>query len=124
LTVVVDSNIAIAALIKNGIVRSTVFKRPGFWITPESCFDEIWEHRDVWNRNHLPDREPKSILDDFVEDYVILISRDVYADKIGDATHLVDDKDDVGGLRVSYFSKSNGLSHSPFLCSSKSVSQT
>ena len=70
MTIIVDSNVLIAALIKPGIVRQIIPSNPGEWLVPEDIFEEVWEHREVWNRNDLPEFELHEILDMLSEDYM------------------------------------------------------
>lgn len=84
----------IAALIKPGIVRAMVIGNPGEWLVPEAIFEEVWEHRDAWNRNNLPDPQLHDILDILSEDFVIVVSERVYRNYTTAATKLVSDSDD------------------------------
>jgi predicted nucleic acid-binding protein len=94
MTVILDSNVLIAALIKPGIVRATVIGHPGEWLVPEAIFDEAWEHRDVWNRNRLPDTELHAVLSLLSDGFVDIVSENVYRPKEAAARRLVSDADD------------------------------
>jgi len=94
MTIILDSNVLIAALIKPGIVRAIVLGNPGEWLVPETIFEEVWEHRDAWNRNKLPDTELHDILDMLSEDFVNIVSDRVYRDHTTTARKLVSDPDD------------------------------
>lgn len=94
MNIILDSNVLIAALIKPGIVRATVVAHPGEWLVPEAIFEEVWEHRDVWNRNRLPDTELHAILESLSDGFVDVVSETVYRPKETAARRLVSDADD------------------------------
>ena len=94
MTIILDSNVLIAALIKPGIARMLVIGNPGEWLVPEAIFEEVWEHRDVWNRNRLPEAELHGILDMLSEDFVNIVSDRVYRDRAPTARGLVSDTED------------------------------
>lgn len=109
MTVIVDTNIVIAALIKEGIVRRIIAGNPGIWVMPDTCFEEIWEHRDKWNRSNISDDELREILDDFVEDFVILVSDEVYGSKMEMAEKLVNDNDDAPIVALCLAVENDGI---------------
>ena len=41
MTVIIDTNVLIAMLIKRGIVRELLINNPGEFITPDWCFEEL-----------------------------------------------------------------------------------
>lgn len=94
MTIILDSNVLIAALIKPGIVRAIVIGNPGEWLVPEAVFEEVWEHREVWNRNDLPDSELHATLDMLSEDFVNIVSERIYRGQEAAAKSLVSDIDD------------------------------
>jgi len=94
MTVILDSNVIIAALIKPGIVRKIIIDNPGEWLAPEAIFEEVWEHREVWNRNKLPEAELHGILAMLSEDFVNIVSERVYRDHEPVAKGLVADIED------------------------------
>jgi predicted nucleic acid-binding protein len=94
MTIILDSNVLIAALIKPGIVRAIVIGNPGEWLVPEAIFEEVWEHRIVWNRRGLPDTDLHGILDMLSEDFINIVSDRVYSGQASIARHLVTDPED------------------------------
>ena len=94
MTIIIDANVLIAALIKDGIVRKTIIDHPGEWIVPAAMFDEVWEHRSAWNKNKLHDKELRDVLNSLIEDFVIVIADSVYHDHASRAKQLVSDIDD------------------------------
>ncbi|HMB44687.1 MAG TPA: hypothetical protein VKL21_02585, partial [Candidatus Methanoperedens sp.] len=58
------TNVLLAFLLTNGITRRIIVENPEVFMSPEYCFDELWEHRDRWNKNHLPDSELIEVVND------------------------------------------------------------
>jgi len=94
MTVILDSNVLIAALIKPGIVREIVIADPGEWLIPEAIFEEVWEHRDAWNRNKLPESALHAILATLSENFVNIVSERVYRECASVARSVVSDVED------------------------------
>ncbi len=69
--IVIDTNILLAFLLTNGITRRIVTENPDIFMSPEHCFEELWEHRDRWNKNKLPDSELLEIVNDVKRLFVI-----------------------------------------------------
>lgn len=84
-----------AALIKDGIVRKLVIENGGEFITPEWCYQEIEEHKEVWNRNNYPDEKLNSIIKDFKEKYVFPMNKELYLKKLKEASKIIGDQDDA-----------------------------
>jgi len=57
LSIVIDTNVIVASLIRKGIVRELLVGHRGVFMTPESCIDEVWERRGAWNRRQVLDAE-------------------------------------------------------------------
>ncbi|MFA5772348.1 MAG: PIN domain-containing protein [Thermoplasmata archaeon] len=109
MTVIVDTNVVIAALIKDGVVRRILVGNPGAWVMPDTCFEEIWRHRGRWNRHNVGDNELKTILDEFVEDYVFLLSSEVYNEKMSAAEKLSIDQDDAPVIALALSVENEGI---------------
>ncbi len=95
MTIVLDTNVIVAALIQRGIVRELLLAHPHAFLTPEACIAEIWEHREEWNRRGLPDPVLREALDLLTDGFVTVVSREVYREKEGEARALIRDPDDV-----------------------------
>ena len=95
MTIIIDTNVLIAMLIKQGIVREIIINNPGVFITPEWCFAELWEHRTVWNKRDLNDSELKDILEDLKEHYILSVPEDDYIAFEKEASELINDPDDI-----------------------------
>jgi predicted nucleic acid-binding protein len=92
--IIVDTNVLLAFLLTNGITRRIIAANPDVFISPEYCFEELWEHRNRWNKNKLSDSELLDIINDVKRLFVIAVSPDVYNPHIAEAEKLIDDKDD------------------------------
>jgi predicted nucleic acid-binding protein len=95
LTLIVDTNVLVAALIQRGIVRELVLSHAGEFLTPDSCVEEVWDNRGDWNRKGIPDPTVRAAIDVLTEDFVSVVPRSVYVDKEGEASTLIRDPDDV-----------------------------
>ena len=93
--IIVDTNVIMAFLLTKGITHQVIAAHKDVFITPEYCFEEIWEHREVWNKRKLSDTELKEIIDDVKQLFIYPVSDDVFKDKLDSASKLIDDPDDV-----------------------------
>ncbi len=48
--IIIDTNVLLAFILTNGITRRIIVENPEVFMSPEYCFDELWEHRDRWNK--------------------------------------------------------------------------
>lgn len=108
MSITVDANIIMAALVKAGVVRSIVTSHPKAWVMPVMCRNEVWRHRDRWNRNRLDDGRLAGILHDLLE-CVEIVSAASYACKIEEAATLVRDQDDAEVLALAMARENIGL---------------
>jgi predicted nucleic acid-binding protein len=109
LTVIIDTNVLIAMLIKRGIVRELIINNPGEFITPDWCFEELWEHRNVWNRNELDDNELLNILKELRGYYILVVPKDDYVKFEKDASKIIRDKDDIPILALALAVDNKGI---------------
>jgi len=93
--IIIDTNVLLSFLLTNGITRRIIAENPDVFITPEYCFEELWEHRDRWNKNALPDSELLNIVNDVKRLFVMAVPCDVYDPYISDGEKLTDDKEDA-----------------------------
>lgn len=75
LTIIVDTNVIISALMTKGVVRELIVYNPGEFITPDWCYREVIKHQSVWNKNKLGTREVESILQDLMNFFIYPIRR-------------------------------------------------
>lgn len=95
MTIIVDTNVLVAALIQRGIVRELVLGHPSEFLTPETCVEEVWNNREDWNRKGVPGPIVREAIDILVEDFVSVVPRSVYRVVEEEATKLIRDPDDV-----------------------------
>jgi len=93
--IIIDTNVLLAFLLTNGITRRIIVEHSDVFMTPEHCYEELWEHRDRWNTNKLQDSELLGIVSDVKRLFVIAISSDIYGQYIKESEKLTDDKDDA-----------------------------
>ena len=93
--IILDANVIMAFLLTKGITRQIIASHKDVFITPEYCFGEIWEHKEVWNKRGLPDGGLKEIMDDVKRFLIYPIHEAVYEDKLEEASKLIKDPDDV-----------------------------
>ncbi len=93
--IIVDTNVIMAFLLTKGITHQAISNQKDVFITPEHCFEEIWEHRYVWNKHGLSEDDLKGILDDIKRLFIYSVSDDVYNEKLQEASKLISDPDDV-----------------------------
>ena len=93
--IIIDTNVLLSFLLTNGITRRIITENPGVFITSEYCFEELWEHRDRWNKKDLLDSELREVINDVKRLFVMVVSPDVYNAYISDGEELTDDKEDA-----------------------------
>ena len=108
MTVVVDTNVLIAMLIKKGVVREVIINNPGEFITPEWCFEELWKHRDVWNKKNQSEEELKYILSR-LKRYIIIMDEKTYNNKLEEARKLIIDIDDAPLIALALSVENEGI---------------
>jgi len=101
MTIIIDTNVIISALISKGVVRELVVYNPGEFITPDWCFQEVLEHQSAWNRNGRGVKEVGSIIQDLKDHFIIPIPKTEYQKKMRTASSLIDDPDDVPILALA-----------------------
>ena len=93
--IILDTNVIMSFLLTKGITHQIIASHKDVFITPEYCFEEIWEHKNVWNKKKLPDNELMEILDGIKQHFIYPVSCEVYEDKLKEASNLIEDPDDV-----------------------------
>ena len=109
MTIISDTNVLIAMLIKPGIVRKLIINNPGEFITPEWNYFELWEHRDVWNRARLNDDELFDIVQEIKQYYVLEVPEEVYIEFMEEASEYITDKDDIPTLALALAVDNEGI---------------
>ncbi len=107
--IIVDTNVLLAFLLTNGITRRIIVENPDVFMSPEYCFEELWEHRDRWNKNKLPDGELLEIFNDVKRFFVMAISPEVYNPYLDEAQKFIEDKDDVPIVALALSADNEGI---------------
>lgn len=93
--IIIDTNVLLAFLLTDGITRRIIVENPDVFMSPEHCFEELWEHRDRWNKNMLKDSELLEIVNDVKSLFVMPVPPEVYNLYMPEAEKLIDDRDDI-----------------------------
>ena len=109
MTIVTDTNVLIAMLIKSGIVRKVIVNNPGKFIAPDWNYLELWEHRDVWNRADLGDEELFDLVQEIRRYYVLEVPKEAYIDFVEESSGYIADKDDVPTLALALAVDNEGI---------------
>ena len=105
--IVVDTNIIIAALIKNSISRKILLDKEINFICPEESLIEIKNHKaEIQEKAILSDEEFEIILSIIFEN-ITIISKEEYIQLIPETISLIDDKKDVPFLALAIAKKAD-----------------
>ena len=107
--IIIDTNVLLSFLLTNGITRRIITENPAVFITPEYCFEELWEHRDRWNKKDLSDSELREIINNVKRLFVMVVSPDVYNAYISEGEELTDDKEDAPIIALALFVDNEGI---------------
>jgi predicted nucleic acid-binding protein len=107
--IIVDTNVLLAFLLTDGITRQIIAENPDVFMSPEHCFEELWEHRDRWNKKKLQDSELLEIVNDVKRLFVRAVSPDAYNPYIPEAEELTDDKDDAPVIALALSADNEGI---------------
>ena len=107
--IIIDTNVLLSFLLTDGITRKVIASNPDVFMSPEHCFKELWEHRDCWNKNKLPDNELLEITGDVKRLFVMAIPPEVYEPYIPEAEKLTDDKDDSPVIALALSADNEGI---------------
>jgi predicted nucleic acid-binding protein len=92
--IIVDTNVILSALLTKGITKAVLTAHKGVFMTPQFCFDELWSHRDVWNKNNQPEKEQQYILLR-LKRYIKVVDENIYTNNLEEAKKLMIDPDDT-----------------------------
>ena len=109
MSIVLDTNVIVAALIQKGIVRELILDHPGAFSTPEACIDEVWENREAWNRRQVAEAIVREALAFLSEDFITVVPRSVYREKEAEAAALIRDPDDVPVVALALSVDNEGI---------------
>lgn len=106
--IIVDTNVILSALLTEGITKVVLTAYKDVYITPQSCFDELWKHRDVWNKNNKPEEELHNILSR-LKRYIMIVNEKIYKDKIERSRKLIIDLDDAPLIALALSIDNEGI---------------
>lgn len=107
--IIIDTNVLLAFLLTDGITRKIITENPEIFMSPEHCYDELWEHRNRWNNNRLQDNELLEIIADVKRLFVMVISSEIYNPYILQAEKLTVDKDDAPVIALALSIDNEGI---------------
>ena len=107
--IIIDTNVLLAFLLTNGITRRIIVENPEVFMSPEYCFDELWEHRDRWNKNDLMDSELIEVVNDVKRLFVMAVSPNLYNSYISEGEKLTDDKEDAPIIALALSVDNEGI---------------
>ena len=107
--IIIDTNVLLAFLLTDGITRKIITENPDIFMSPEHCYDELWEHRNRWNNNRLQDNELLEIIADVKRLFVMVISPEVYNPYVLQAEKLTVDKDDAPVIALALSIDNEGI---------------
>ncbi|MBU4075292.1 MAG: PIN domain-containing protein [Euryarchaeota archaeon] len=107
--IIIDTNVLLAFLLTDGITRRIIADNHDVFMSPEHCFEELWEHRFRWNKKKLQDRELLEIVDDVKRLFVMPVFQEVYDPYITAAEKLTDDIDDAPVIALALSIDNEGI---------------
>ena len=106
--IIVDTNVILSALLTEGITKVVLTAHKDIYMTPQSCFDELWKHREVWNENNQPEEELKYVLSR-LKRYIKIINEKTYNNKLEEARKLIIDIDDAPLIALALSVDNEGI---------------
>ncbi len=107
--IIIDTNVLLSFLLTDGITRRIIAGNSDVFISPVHCFEELWGHRDRWNKNKLQDSELIEIVNDVKRLFVMPVPREVYNPYLSEAEKLTDDKDDAPIIALALSVDNEGI---------------
>jgi len=93
MNLVIDANMIIAALIKNGAARQIILSDKFNFMSPDFIFDEIYKHREYIGRKSGLDHKDFDLVMLLLFQQIDIVPFDEYRSSIGPATAIM--KDDI-----------------------------
>jgi len=107
--IVIDTNIIISALIKDGIARRIIFSPFIQFITPDHSLKEISKYEKlICEKSKLNHYELKLLLN-IIFEKILIIPKEDYKDKLNIAKNMIKDVDDVTFIALYLVSKADGI---------------
>jgi predicted nucleic acid-binding protein len=106
--IIVDTNVILSALLTKGITKVVLTAHKDVYLTPQSCFNELWKHREVWNKNDQPEEEQEYILSR-MKRYIMTVDEKIYNNKLEEAGKLIIDMDDTPLIALALSIDNEGI---------------
>jgi predicted nucleic acid-binding protein len=106
---VVDTNIIIAALIKEGFTRRILFSSFIQFYTPDYSLEEITKYEKLICKKAKLNYEEFHILLNLIFENIQIIPKEEYQNKISQAKKMIKDIDDASFIALSLALKTDGI---------------
>jgi len=106
--IIVDTNVILSALLTEGITKVVLTAHKDVFMTPKWCLDELWKHREVWNKNYQSDNDLKNMVSR-LKRYVEVIDENRYKSKLNEAERLITDSDDAPLIALALSVENEGI---------------
>jgi predicted nucleic acid-binding protein len=114
--IVVDSNRAIASLLKDSTTREILYNRSFEFVAPEFIKDEILKYKSVFIKKGVITKEEFDILLSLIFERITLIPKNEYAKYLKKLETEISDSKDIPYLACCISTKAEGIwSHDPHL---------
>lgn len=120
--IVVDSNRAIAALIKDSTTREILYNKEFEFFAPEYIKSDIGRYKNEIIQKAEITNDEFEVLLPLIFEHIIIISKNEYQEFIGELQNEISDPDDVAYLAVCLFIHAEGIwTHDPHFNEQKKV---
>lgn len=107
--IVVDTNIIISALIRDGITRKIIFSPFIQFFTPDYSLEEIYRYEEyICKKSKLKSETFQTVLN-LIFEKIQIIPEKVYQCKINQARNMIEDLDDVPFIALFLALKADGI---------------
>jgi putative PIN family toxin of toxin-antitoxin system len=106
---VVDTNIIISALLKDGVTRRIIFSPFILLITPEHSLKEISKYEKLICKKAKLKHDEFRIVLNIIFEKILIVPKEEYIDKIRIAKTMIKDADDVPFIALYLSSRADGI---------------
>jgi len=106
---VVDTNIIISALIKDGITRKILFSPFIQFYTPDYSLEEITKYEKLICKKAKINHDGFQIISNLIFEKILIIPKQNYQNKISQAKKMIKDIDDITFIALSLALKTDGI---------------
>lgn len=107
--IIVDTNVVLAFLLTDGITRKIISTHKNVFVSPDFCFEELWMHRDRWNKHNLDDENLKEIVEKVKQYFIESIGKEHYLYNLKRAEEIIKDKNDAPVLALALSTENEGI---------------